>query len=241
MTLLEQVHTLKSQISQGADARASEVDLNWLRTRNEQLTPIAENLLAILKSTSVLRANGLNVFIDGEEIRELRTSIDVIRGKFDDDSVALLTSTSKPDPRIQRLKALTDHLANNIKEAWQTFCDGISDPVDSGLMQILRNDPSQSDVISQVNDLRANLTRLREIVPIDQETFERPVQLANELRHLINTRPSLPDEVKRLIESIEEGSASLSDITPEIHEWLENNNLLTHLGISWKHNGFRTN
>ena len=122
-------------------------------------------------------------------------------------------------------------------EAWENHLAEIRLASDTGLLRLLSSSPAFQARSQKISDLLAEFERLGSRLPSSMEELERPSRLAEELGVLAMELPDdIPEPVRRLFQSMEEGSATAEQLTADARQWLLENKMLADVRVSWKRN-----
>ena len=235
-TLTQRIEKLSEDIQLLGSARVTQDQAEGFRTRDQELSELANMLMVPSKRLELFRQKPLNVLVPLREVTTLKLVIEELLSNYEEDPQSILN----PDPawrhrtKIQ-LENLAERINTSLMSAWREHIDETRPNVDQVPLHALQKSPAYAKKADQIRELLHRFEHLAQHLPVKVEDIEGPIELANQLRILTQDIPSdMPPSVRAFFESINQGTANADQLTEDVIQWLRANNLLATLRISWR-------
>lgn len=234
--MIERIDQLFLDLKFLSDSQASQAHVDGFRTRSEEFTNLSSEMMVPAKLVELFDQRGLNPNVPHIEARELGQFVDKLIAKHDAEPSSILQS----DPNWKhstkrRIQNLAKQINTGLMKTWRGHIERVIPDVNKGTLYLLYNLPAYEEKASQVRALLSQVKELSQHLPRSLEEIEQPELLANEVRLIEQDIPAdIPDQVRALFITIDEGTANATQLSEDIIEWLRDNNLLKGLRISWR-------
>ena len=148
------------------------------------------------------------------------------------DKINELLETFENDPKQNKINSLTKEIGNfntEWHEKWTKFASSKSQDVIRGLSSIKQVAGSDTDI----NDIIHWLEVLTSKWPISESNLQQFTKYLIQAREKLTNINASP-EVQKFLDSVANNKATISDVTPEIIRWLNENNFSSNLKITYK-------
>ena len=235
-TLTDRMNQLERDMRSLSNSQLEQAQVEKFETRATELRDLSRILMINAQRTAAFRDQGIEIPARLAQANALRSPVDDILTHFDQDPRSIL----EPDPDWHHstqpgLRKLSGQVNADLRVAWQKHVRQRRPNVDQLPLEVLQNLPAFANRSAEIKTLIAKFDSLAQTLPSNDEEFNRPVALANEINRVIQDIPlGFPQPVRELLEAINQGTANAEHLTEEAIQWLRDNNILADLRISWR-------
>lgn len=231
--LLDDLTQVSAKINKSA---ARDIDDQTRKQYEERASELQDLVTPMLLTTArivELRKRGIVIDIP-QVVSKIQANIEKIAADYEKESDTIL----HPNPNwrfetkrtLQDLPASLDALS---MQAWVQYVRSVRPASSQALLLFLSESPAHAPLVKAIREREAQFDRFEEQLPTEL-TIDLPVNLAKELNDLRNDLPDVPSFVRQLLSDINNGTATLGDVTAEAAEWLDQNGLVHIIALSWK-------
>ena len=218
--------------------KASEEEAKQFETRADELSNLAGMIQPSATLIGIFRERGIAVETPKAHARRLRLKLEAMHKAYAADRKSILGPSS--EWRFTTKQGLEESARSSnqqLLKAWKAHLAEIRPASDTGLLRLLsRSEPFQARS-RKISELLTEFELLASRLPSSMEALERPSRLAEELNVLTMELPGdIPEPVRRLFQSMEEGSATATQLTEDTMKWLLENKMLSDVRVSWRRN-----
>lgn len=220
--LVENIRTATDSIKRKADLQSRQLSNTKLSSRLQDIAGIGKRLEACIDTINACNSelNGTEALISAGTKAELLSAIsDCGRG---------LNDYTLDDPVItvfrMQIVAIEQQLLIIWNQAAHEYSSGVVS--DLAILGDLTTNPKQSqELLAQIkSDCDASPT----------EALVKRLKKNNEAAQTMVSQFKLNDEIQGFLSKVKSKQASIDDLTPQIISWLQENNLMKKLFISFK-------
>ena len=236
--LISRVQETSRSIKDIVGLKATEEEAKLFETRADELSDLAGLIQASATLIGDFHGKGIVVETPKAHARQLRLELEAMQQAYAADRKSILGPSSEwrftIKPRLQR----TANSSNQQSlEAWKTHLAEIRPSSDTGLLRLLSRSEAFQARSRKISELLAEFDLLAIRLPSSMEELERPSRLAEELSVLTMELPGdIPEPVRRLFQSMDDGSATAAQLTGDTMQWLLENKMLSDVRVSWRRN-----
>ena len=236
MTIIERAQGLTQELNRLTNSQVSQTEADGFRTRDEELSTTADEVMIPARYIELFRAKGINCHIPVQRVNRLKATIDEMAAKYQANPRSILD----PDTNWRfQTKTGIERIGREIREElllrWHDYVEGLRPEIDQGLMIVLQNSPTFSSHTSRIRELNAILDDLSRQLPRNQQEVNQPEQFANELNNTVENLPGdIPEPVRDLFIAIHRGDATVKHLSEGALLWLRERNMLDSIAVSWK-------
>ena len=236
MIIIERAQGLTQELNRLTNSQVSQTEAHGFRTRDEELSTIANEVMIPAQYIALFRAKGINFHIPVQRVNRLKASIDEMAAKYQANPRSILD----PDTNWRfQTKTGVERVGREIREElllrWHDYVEGLRPEIDQGLMMVLQNSPTFATHTSRIRELNAILNDLSRRLPRNQQEVNQPENIANELKNTVRNLPGdIPEPVRELFLAINRGDATVKYLTEGALLWLRERNMLDSIAVSWR-------
>ena len=236
--LIDRVREISRSIKDLEGLKATEEEANQFRTRADDLSILAGMIQPLATQIDIFRGKGIAVETPKAHAHQLRLKLEAMQQTYAADRKSILGPSNEWRFTTRTgLEGVTRSSNQQLMEAWKTHLAEIRPASDTGLLRLLSRSTAFQARSHKMSDLLAEFDRLASRLPSSMEELERPSRLAEELGGLTRELPDdIPEPVRRLFQSMEEGSATAAQLTGDTMQWLLENKMLSDVRVSWRRN-----
>ena len=231
--LLDELAQVSAKITKSA---ARDVDDQTRKQYEERASELQDLVTPMFPTTArivELRKRGVVVDIP-QVVSTIKASIEKITTDYEKEADSILQPNLSW--RLETKRTLQD-LPGNLNalsmQAWGQYVRSVRPASSQALLLFLSGSPAHATLVKAIREREAQFDRFEEQLPTEF-TIDLPVKLAQELNDLRNNLPDVPLFVRQLLSDINNGTATLGDVTVEATEWLDKNGLVHIIALSWK-------
>ena len=218
--------------------KATEEEAKQFETRADELSDLAGMIQPLATLIGIFHGKGIAVETPKAHPRQLRLKLEAMQKAYAADRKSIFGPSSEwrftTKPRLERTARSS---GQQLLEAWKAHLAEIRPAFDTGLLRLLSRSEEFQVRSRKMSELLAEFDLLASRLPSSMEELERPFRLAEELRVLTMELPGdIPEPVRRLFQSMEEGSATAAQLTGDTMQWLIENRMLSDVRVSWRRN-----
>ena len=236
--LINRVREISKSIKDLEGLKATEGEAELFRTRAGELSNLAEKVQPPATQIEMFRKKGIAVETSKAHARQLRLELEAMQQAYSADRKSILGPSS--DWRFTTktgLEGIARSSNQQLLEAWKSHLAELRPPSDTGLLRLLSRSAAFQARSQKISDLLAEFDRLAIRLPSSMEELERPSGLAEEVQVLTREVPDdIPESVRWLFQSMEDGSATAEQLTGDAMLWLLDNKMLAEVRVSWRRN-----
>ena len=235
-TLIERARDLTQDIRQMASSKVSAAEAEGFRTRDGELSNVANAIAGPAKFIELFRTKGIDVEISVQQVRRLKIAIDEMAAKYEADPLSILAADTSW--RFSTKPAL-DRVSRDIREqllvSWCKYVESLKPEIDQGLMIVLQSSPAYANHANKVREISSALDALAHRLPSTEDDFNKPEKLAVDLNLAIENLPDdIPEPVRALFLAINRRVATAGHLTDDALTWLREREMLDTIAVSWR-------
>ena len=236
--LINRVREISRSIKDLEGLKATEEEASQFRTRADDLSNLARMVQPPATQIELFRGKGISVETPKAHAHQLRLKLEAIQQAYAADRKSILGPSNEWRFSTRTgLERIATSSNQQLLEAWKNHLTEMRLACDTGLLRLLFSSPAFQAHSQNMSDLLAEFERLASRLPLSMEELERPSKLAEELEVLTMELPDdIPEPVRRLFQSMEEGSATAEQLTGDAMQWLLENKMLADVRVSWRRN-----
>lgn len=235
-TLLERVRVLSAQITSLADSQVTANEAKTFLSRALEFSEAASVISTPTRRIELLRTKGLKINDASLEVAPPKQAVENLLRKYETDRRSVLT----PDTNWRlvtkpQLSKLSERVNASLRDTWRSYVLSTKPNVDQGLLRVLGSSPAYAAHARRIEVLDSSFRVIAEEFPVTLPDADRPEQLAKELKGLLEVLPTdIPKPVRDLFVAINQGSATVADLTDEAVAWLREKDLLQTVRLAWR-------
>lgn len=236
--LINRVQEISRNMKNIEGLKATEEEAKQFQTRADELSELAGVIQPSATLIGIFRGKGIAVDTPNVHARQLRLKLESMQQAYAEDRKSILGPSSEwrftTKPGLQQTAKSS---YQQLLEAWKAHLAEMRPASDTGLLRLLSRSEAYQARSRKISELLAEFDLLASRLPSSMEELERPSGLAEELGVLTMELPGdIPEPVRRLFHSMEEGSATAAQLTGETMRWLLENKMLSDVRVSWRRN-----
>ena len=237
-SLISRVREISKRIKDLEGLRATEDEANQFKTRADDLSNLAWKVQQTATQIEMFRRQGIVVETAESHAHQLRLELEAMQQAYATDRKSILGPSNEWRFSTRTgLESIARTASQQLLEAWKSHLAEKKPATDSGLLRLLSKSAAFQARSRRIADLTAELDRLASRLPSSLEELEKPTRLAKELQALTKELPDdIPEPVRRLFQSMEQGNATAEQLTGDAMQWLLDNNMLADVRVSWRSN-----
>ena len=236
--LISRVREISRNMKDLEGLKATEEEAKQFETRADELSYLAGMIQPSATLIGVFRGKGITVETPKAHAHQLRLKLEAMQQTYAADRKSILGPSNEWRFTTRTgLEGVARSSNQQLMEAWKTHLAEIRPASDTGLLRLLSRSTAFQARSHKISDLLAEFDRLASRLPSSMEELERPSRLAEELGVLTRELPDdIPEPVRRLFQSMEEGSATADQLSGDAMQWLLENKMLADVRVSWRRN-----
>ena len=236
--LISRVKEISKNMRDLEGLKATEEEAKQFETRANELSDLARMIRPSATLIEDFRRKGIAVETPKAHALQLRLKLEAMQQAYAADRKSILGPSSEwrftTKPRLQRTG---NSSYQQLLEAWKTHLAEVRPASDIGLLRLLSRSEAFQARSQKISELLAEFDLLACRLPSSMEELERPSRLAEELSVLTMELPEdIPEPVRQLFQSMDEGSATAAQLTGDTMQWLIENKMLSDVRVSWRRN-----
>jgi hypothetical protein len=226
--LIEKTEYLINELNDLESLQEISNESSAFNKRNVKLKSISSDLEILTTSVCLFSSQGFK--IDTESIFSFPNSaFNKLKIKWENDKSSIL----KPNDFFSKVdfKSIDNEVKINLQNQWEGHVDNVRPSIHMGQLKVLKKIPDLSILVFELQEKLKMLNELKGHLPEEEASFKLVISLVSEMKELWEQLSSnnIPDEVVIFLKKAgNDDGINLSEITQEIMEWLNKNNL-THL------------
>ena len=234
--LISRVREISRNMKNLEGLKATEEEAKQFQTRADELSELAGMIQPSATWIGMFRGKGIAVDTPRVHARQLRPKLESMQQAYTEDRKSILGPSSEwrftTKPGLERTARSS---YQQLLEAWKAHLAEIRPASDTGLLRLLSRSEAFQARSRKISELLGEFDLLASRLPSGMEELERPSRLAEELSVLTMELPGdIPEPVRRLFQSMEEGSATAAQLTGDTMQWLLENKMLSDVRVSWR-------
>ena len=236
--LINRVREISRSIKDLEELKATEEEANQFRTRADELSNLAGMVQPPATQIEIFHEKGIAVETPKARAHQLRLKLEAMQQAYAANRKSILGPSNEWRFTTKTgLEEIARRSNRQLLEAWEIHLAEKKPASDTGLLRLLSSSAAFQARSQKTSVLLSEFDRLASRVPSSIEELERPSRLAEELEVLTMELPDdIPEAVRRLFQSMEEGSATAEQLTGDAMQWLLENKMLADVRVSWKPN-----
>ena len=235
-SLISRMRDISSKIKDIESLRATEAEANAFKTRAEELSGLSGQIQQPVRRIQLFRQAGVAVEASYVRDNQLRLDLETMAQEYAEDRKSIIAAN--PEWRHatkNRLEGVARRSNQRLQDAWEKHVAVSKPPVNSGLLRLLARSRAYQTRSRQIEELLAEFDSLSGRLPTNAVEAEKPVILAERLQALLKELPDdIPEPVRQLFQSINEGTATAAQLTDDARRWLLEHGILSDLRVSWR-------
>ena len=236
--LISRVQEISRNIRDLEGLKATEEEAKQFETRADELSDLAGMVQPSATLIGIFRGRGIAVETPMAHAHQLRLKLEAMQQAYAADRKSILGPSSEwrftTKPGLERTAKSS---FQELMEAWRAHLAEMRPASDTGLLRLLSRSEAFQARSRKISELLDVFDLLAIRLPSSMEELERPSRLAEELGLLTMELPGdIPEPVRRLFQSMEEGSATAAQLTGDTMQWLLENKMLSDVRVSWRRN-----
>ena len=238
VNLISRVQEISRNIGDLEGLKATEEEAKQFETRADELSGLAGKVQPSATLIGMFRGRGIAVVTPEAQAYQLRLKLEAMQQAYAADRKSILGPSKEwrfnTKPGLEQTAKIS---FQKLQEAWRAHLAEMRPDSDTGLLRLLSRSKAFQTRSRKISELLSEFDIRAIQLPSNMEELERPTKLAEELGLLTMELPGdIPVPVRRLFQSMEEGSATATQLTEDTMQWLLENKMLSDVQVSWRRN-----
>jgi hypothetical protein len=230
-TLVERAQTLTKHLTDLNQLAVHRANFQMLRTRSKQLDDRTKDLDNAVCSVAVLKKGGLKLGETPTPSKELCTRSEKLHEISPSDWMSVIGNDQIASTFLNPIETYTKRLREFASTVWRQHIDNVAPKINDALLSTLKT--VLGSQVARLQALRQELEALRVTLPVDEATFSRLNSIVAEIKTIWGQLEGVPEAVRIFLVRAAQRQATVSDLTPDVREWLEKNSMLDQLRIGF--------
>jgi len=234
--LLSRIESVKVRIRRQEETRRLESDADKIGDRATTLRSALNAASTAVETSSLLRAQGVEVAWDAASIRSLRSRV----SRFAERSRSTPSVILEPNVQLwPSLDAFPEDAQRRLIVAWQTWVDAAFPVRDEATLATFERIAELEAGVRRIRKDLARRSQFRATIPNGPEDFEAVREAAAETDQAWSelVGGGLPEGVPEFLDAASTGQATLEQFTDAVRDWFESKGLTHLIHLSIGHRG----
>ena len=233
---ISRMRDISGKIKDLESLRATETEATAFKTRAEELSSLSGQIQQPVRRIRLFRHVDVPVEASYVNDNQLRLDLERMSQEYAKNRKSIIAANSEwRHTTKNRLEAVSKRSNQRLQVSWDKHVADSKPPINGGLLRLLSKSRAYQTRSRQIEELLAEFDRLSGRLPTSTEEAQKPAILAERLQALLKELPDdIPEPVRQLFQSINEGTATAAQLTDDAWRWLLEQGMLSDLRVSWR-------